>query len=51
MLCRTRFASELRGRAGSRCTRWALIGGPCGKGGLPAVRLFSESSEGGVDTE
>jgi hypothetical protein len=41
MLSKRRFATELRGRGGSRCTRWALIGGVCD----PVDRLLSVSSE------
>jgi hypothetical protein len=29
MLSRRRFATEFRGRGGSRCTRWALVSGTC----------------------
>ena len=49
MLSRRRFATELRGRGGSRCTRWALMGGALEKG-EPVSILLNESSEPkGVD--
>ena len=49
MLCKTRLATELRGRGGSRCTRRGLIGGLWEKD-VPVTRLLSESPEprGGV---
>ena len=41
MLSRRRFATEFRGRGGSRCTRWALVSGTCEQ----EHKLLSESSE------
>jgi len=44
MLSKRRFATELRGRRGSRCTRCALLGGALGRV-EPVNRLSIESSE------
>ena len=44
MLSKRRFATELRGRRGSRCTRCALLGGVLGRV-EPVNRLSIESSE------
>jgi len=44
MLSKRRFATELRGRRGSRCTRCALLGGALGRA-EPVNRLSIESSE------
>ena len=53
MPCKTRLATELRGRGGSRCTRRGLVCRLCEKG-EPVTRLLSESleprgGEGGIE--